>query len=97
MIYAAIYLIFPLCMAVAAFSDLFTMTIPNRVSIILLGSFVLIAPPRRADRDRLKDSGLQLEAESGRINGRYAELDWTPIRYIHRQYERPVLAALFHA
>jgi trehalose 6-phosphate synthase len=37
----------------------------------------------------------QLEAESGRINGRYAELDWTPIRYIHRQYERPVLAALF--
>lgn len=38
---------------------------------------------------------LQLEAESGRINGKYAELDWTPIRYIHRQYERPVLAALF--
>ena len=38
---------------------------------------------------------MQLEAESGRINGRYAELDWTPIRYIHRQYERPVLAALF--
>ena len=38
---------------------------------------------------------MQLEGESGRINGRFAELDWTPIRYIHRQYERPVLAALF--
>ena len=44
MINAAIFLIFPLCMAVAAFSDLFTMTIPNRVSIILAGAFVLIVP-----------------------------------------------------
>lgn len=44
MVDAGIFLIFPLCMAVAAFSDLFTMTIPNRVSVILLGSFVLIVP-----------------------------------------------------
>jgi prepilin peptidase CpaA len=44
MVDACIFLIFPLCMAVAAFSDLFTMTIPNRVSIILLGAFVLIIP-----------------------------------------------------
>ncbi len=41
---AAIFVIFPLCMAIAAFSDLFTMTIPNRVSAILLGSFVVVAP-----------------------------------------------------
>jgi trehalose 6-phosphate synthase len=58
-------------------------------------SFLQIAPPTRADMDAYRDIRLQLEAESGRINGRYAELDWTPIRYIHRQYERPVLAALF--
>ena len=44
MIEAAILVIFPLCMAVAAFSDLFTMTIPNRVSVILLAAFVMIAP-----------------------------------------------------
>jgi len=44
MVDAGIFLIFPLCMAVAAFSDLFTMTIPNRVSMILLGAFVLIVP-----------------------------------------------------
>lgn len=44
MIEAAIFVIFPLCLAIAAFSDFFTMTIPNRVSAILLGSFVLIAP-----------------------------------------------------
>ena len=60
-------------------------------------SFIQIAPPTRADMDTYRDIRLALEAESGRINGRYAELDWTPIRYIHRQYERPVLAALFRA
>jgi trehalose 6-phosphate synthase len=58
-------------------------------------SFLQIAPPTRTDVDAYRDIRLQLEAESGRINGKYAELDWTPIRYIHRQYERPVLAALF--
>jgi prepilin peptidase CpaA len=44
MVDAGIFLIFPLCMAVAALSDLFTMTIPNRVSIILAAAFVLIVP-----------------------------------------------------
>jgi trehalose 6-phosphate synthase len=60
-------------------------------------SFVQIAPPTRADMHAYQDIRLQLEGESGRINGRFAELDWTPIRYIHRQYERQVLAALFRA
>src|SRR5579863_1218732 len=58
-------------------------------------SFLQIAPPTRADLHAYQDIRLQLEGESGRINGRFAELDWTPIRYIHRQYERQVLAALF--
>lgn len=43
MIAAAVFLIFPLCLAIAALSDLFTMTIPNRVSVILLLSFFAIA------------------------------------------------------
>ncbi len=48
MIAAAIFVIFPLCLAIAAFSDLFTMTIPNRVSLILVVSFLVIAPLCRA-------------------------------------------------
>ncbi len=44
MLIAAILVIFPLCMAIAGTSDLFTMTIPNRVSVILLAGFVVIAP-----------------------------------------------------
>ncbi|WP_144108745.1 alpha,alpha-trehalose-phosphate synthase (UDP-forming) [Paraburkholderia sp. BCC1886] len=58
-------------------------------------SFLQIAPPTRADLNTYQDIRLQLEGESGRINGRFAELDWTPILYIHKQYERSVLAALF--
>ena len=41
---ALIFVVFPFCLAVAAFSDLFTMTIPNRVSAILLAAFFLAAP-----------------------------------------------------
>ncbi|OWV79809.1 peptidase [Rhizobium sp. R635] len=44
MIAAAVFLILPLCLAMAAFSDLFTMTIPNRVSLILIASFFILAP-----------------------------------------------------
>jgi prepilin peptidase CpaA len=44
MVTAAILVIFPLCMAMAAFSDLLTMTIPNRVSVVLIASFLAIAP-----------------------------------------------------
>ncbi|MBX4889362.1 A24 family peptidase [Rhizobium bangladeshense] len=51
MIAAAVFVILPLCLAMAAFSDLFTMTIPNRISLILVASFFVIAP--------LSDLGLQ--------------------------------------
>lgn len=44
MVEAAAFLIFPLCLSVAAFSDLFTMTIPNRISVILIAAFLLVAP-----------------------------------------------------
>lgn len=40
---AAILLIFPAMMAFAAASDLFTMTISNRVSFVLIGGFVVLA------------------------------------------------------
>ena len=39
---AATFVIFPTLMAFAAFSDLFTMTISNRVSILLVAAFVAL-------------------------------------------------------
>ena len=44
MIEAAILVVFPFAMAFAAVSDLLSMTIQNRVSLILLLSFALLAP-----------------------------------------------------
>src|SRR6187455_197691 len=43
MIEAIKLLLFPAMMAFAASSDLLTMTIPNRVSLIMLGGFVVLA------------------------------------------------------
>jgi len=58
-------------------------------------SLVQIAPPTRTDLQSYQGIRQRLEMESGRINGRFAELDWTPILYIHRQYARGVLPTLF--
>ncbi|MCZ7484332.1 prepilin peptidase [Rhizobium rhizogenes] len=44
MVVAAIFLILPFCLAFAALNDLFSMTIPNRITFFLLSSFVVIAP-----------------------------------------------------
>ena len=54
-----------------------------------------IAPPTREDIDAYSDIREQLEQLSGAINGRFADFDWTPIRYIHRAIQRATLAALF--
>lgn len=44
MLEAAIFVIFPFCMVFAAISDMLSMTIANRVSIILVAAFAVIAP-----------------------------------------------------
>lgn len=44
MLEAAILVIFPMCLALGAMTDLISMTIPNRVSILLAASFCIIAP-----------------------------------------------------
>lgn len=44
MVEASIFVILPLCLAMAAFSDILTMKIPNRVSVVLALSFFAVAP-----------------------------------------------------
>ncbi len=44
MLAAAIFVIFPFCMAYAAISDMLSMTIANRVSVLLVLAFVILAP-----------------------------------------------------
>ena len=44
MLEAIIFVVFAFCMAFAAFSDLLTMTIANRVSLLLVVTFAVVAP-----------------------------------------------------
>jgi trehalose 6-phosphate synthase len=54
-----------------------------------------IAPPTREEVTAYTDIRDELERLSGAINGAFADLDWIPVRYIHRAIPRPTLAALF--
>ena len=60
-------------------------------------SFLQIAPPTREDVDAYAEIRTELEALAGSINGRFADFNWTPIRYIHRPVPREKLAPLFRA
>jgi prepilin peptidase CpaA len=44
MLEAAILVVFPFCMVFAAVSDLLSMTIANRVAIVLIATFAIVAP-----------------------------------------------------
>jgi trehalose 6-phosphate synthase len=37
----------------------------------------------------------QVEAASGRINGRFSEFDWMPLRYLNRGFTRRTLSGFF--
>lgn len=56
-----------------------------------------IATPTREEVDAYIDIRTELEALSGAINGRFADFNWTPVRYIHGTVPREALAALFRA
>ena len=47
-----------------------------------------IAPPTRESVAAYTDIRHELETLSGTINGRFGELDWVPIQYIHRSTPR---------
>lgn len=59
--------------------------------------FLQIAPPSRADVEAYQVIRRELEGEAGRINGRFAELDWTPLRYLNRSFPRNALMPLYAA
>jgi trehalose 6-phosphate synthase len=56
-----------------------------------------IAPPTRENVGAYADIRRQLETLAGSINGRFGELDWVPIHYIHRAAPRRRLAAIYRS
>jgi trehalose 6-phosphate synthase len=60
-----------------------------------LVTFMQIAPPSRSDIETYQQIRRELEGEAGRINGRFAEVDWVPLRYLNRSFARNVLMPLY--
>ncbi|HSV29148.1 MAG TPA: alpha,alpha-trehalose-phosphate synthase (UDP-forming) [Candidatus Omnitrophota bacterium] len=59
--------------------------------------FMQIAAPSREDVARYRTLKRQLESAAGRINGRFSDFDWQPIRYINKGYARSTLAGFYRA
>jgi trehalose 6-phosphate synthase len=58
-------------------------------------SVTQIAPPSRATVEEYQDLRAELDQLAGRINGDYGDLDWIPLRYLARPYQRDELAGLY--
>jgi len=58
-------------------------------------SFMQIAPPSRSIVDEYIQLRETLDGLCGRINGDYGDLDWIPIRYLARAYQREEIAGLY--
>lgn len=57
-------------------------------------SLLQIAPPTRAGVRTYDDIRENLEQVAGNVNGRFADIDWVPIRYLNRGYDRGLLMSL---
>ena len=78
---------------VRAFRELLKLYPENRDSATL----IQIASPTRESVDAYNDIRVELEGLCGAINGDYGELDWMPIRYIHRNVARKRVPGLCRA
>jgi len=76
-----------------AFARLLELYPEMRKSVALMQ----IATPTREEVEAYVDIRKELEALSGAINGRFADFNWTPVRYIHGTVPRDALAALYRA
>jgi trehalose 6-phosphate synthase len=60
-------------------------------------TFLQIAPLSRGDVHAYGEIRHALEAAAGRLNGHFAEADWTPIRYLNRNYSHTTLMGFLRA
>ena len=60
-------------------------------------SLMQIAPGSRSTVPEYQAMRDELELAIGHINGRFAEPDWVPIRYLGRSFSRPALTGFYRA
>lgn len=58
--------------------------------------FLQIAPQSRKDAEGYAEIRRELEESAGHINGRFADFDWVPVRYLNQGFGRDVLVGFLH-
>src|SRR6202795_60529 len=58
-------------------------------------TYLQITPKNRSEIPEYLELTQAVGSVAGRINGKYGEVSWTPIRYVNRVYSRSVLAGLY--
>ncbi len=59
--------------------------------------YMQIAPPSRTELPHYRAIRSKLEGMAGHINGKFAEFDWVPIRYLNKSFERDLLMGFFRS
>jgi trehalose 6-phosphate synthase len=59
--------------------------------------YLQITPKGRSEIPEYAELEESLSSAAGRINGRYGDVSWTPLRYVNRVYSRSALAGLYRA
>jgi trehalose 6-phosphate synthase len=58
-------------------------------------TYLQITPQNRSEIPEYLELAHAVGSIAGRINGKYGEVSWTPIRYVNRVYSRSALAGLY--
>ncbi len=58
-------------------------------------TFMQIAPVSRGEVEQYRALRRELETLAGHINGRFAEFDWMPVRYLNKAFPQPTLAGFY--
>ena len=60
-------------------------------------TYLQITPKSRSEIPEYSELEQALGAGAGRINGKFGEASWTPIRYVNRAHSRSALAGLYRS
>jgi trehalose 6-phosphate synthase len=58
-------------------------------------TFMQVAPISRGEVAQYRKLRNELDALTGRINGKFAEFDWVPVRYLNKAFPRSTLAGFY--
>jgi trehalose 6-phosphate synthase len=60
-------------------------------------TYLQITPKSRSEIREYADMERQIDETAGRVNGKYGEAAWTPIRYVNRSHSRSALVGLYRS